>query len=298
MTKKFFLASASVSVAALLLPLAASAATNFNDVTFTANSSNLTVGGMTVSIAGSGAILASTTVDTSTFTILMGPASSISMSAPSLSVDAAASWITQDSCSGGQQLIIVSAPGDAATTSVIVTPSSSFCSAGGGSGGSSGGSAGGGGGGGTTTTTTTTTTATTTTTVAAVSTPTPTVTTGEQTTIAALIAQLQSLIALYMSLGGTVSPEMAALAGGSATPGSFIRDLKVGMIGADVMALQKWLNTHGYQVVASGPGSPGNETSMFGGATRAALIKFQKAQGISPAAGYFGPKTRAVVNGM
>jgi glycosyltransferase involved in cell wall biosynthesis len=43
-------------------------------------------------------------------------------------------------------------------------------------------------------------------------------------------------------------------------------------------------------------GSQGNETTKFGPATKAALIKYQKAKGISPAAGYFGPKTRASVN--
>ena len=79
---------------------------------------------------------------------------------------------------------------------------------------------------------------------------------------------------------------------------AFARNLEVGTTGDDVMGLQVFLNTRGYQIAASGPGSPGNETNKFGGLTRAALIKFQKANGISPAAGYFGPKTRAVVNGM
>ena len=65
------------------------------------------------------------------------------------------------------------------------------------------------------------------------------------------------------------------------------------MSGADVKALQVYLNTHGYVIASSGAGSPGNETTKFGGATKAALIKFQKANGITPAAGYFGPKTRA-----
>ena len=74
---------------------------------------------------------------------------------------------------------------------------------------------------------------------------------------------------------------------------TFVRNLELGMSGADVKALQVYLNTHGYAVSSSGPGSPGNETSKFGGATRAAVIKFQKAMGITPAVGYFGPKTRA-----
>ena len=72
-------------------------------------------------------------------------------------------------------------------------------------------------------------------------------------------------------------------------------DLETGSTGSEVQALQQYLNTHGYTVAESGPGSPGNETTRFGALTRAALIKLQEANGISPAAGYFGPKTRAFV---
>lgn len=82
------------------------------------------------------------------------------------------------------------------------------------------------------------------------------------------------------------------------TRAAFARNLEIGATGNDVKGLQVFLNTHGYQVATSGAGSPGNETTRFGNATKAALIKFQKANGILPAAGYFGPKTRAVVNGM
>ncbi len=79
---------------------------------------------------------------------------------------------------------------------------------------------------------------------------------------------------------------------------SFTRDLQVGSIGDDVKALQSFLNTHGFAVASVGTGSPGNETTTFGNATKAALAKFQTANGISPAAGFFGSKTRAIVNGM
>ena len=84
-----------------------------------------------------------------------------------------------------------------------------------------------------------------------------------------------------------------ASSGTGSSSSSFSRNLEVGMTGDDVKALQVYLNTHGYVIVASGAGSPGNETTKFGGLTRAALIKFQKAMGITPAVGYFGPKTRA-----
>ncbi len=81
----------------------------------------------------------------------------------------------------------------------------------------------------------------------------------------------------------------------TAATGSFTRDLTVGSTGTDVMALQQYLNDHGYTVATTGPGSAGNETTTFGAATKAALAKLQAVAGISPAAGYFGSLTRAYV---
>ncbi|MDB5189523.1 MAG: parallel beta-helix repeat-containing protein [Parcubacteria group bacterium] len=78
----------------------------------------------------------------------------------------------------------------------------------------------------------------------------------------------------------------------------FVRDLQLGANNSDVKALQAFLNSHGYAIVASGPGSKGSETSFFGGLTQTALAKFQAAKGISPARGFFGPKTRAFISGM
>lgn len=77
------------------------------------------------------------------------------------------------------------------------------------------------------------------------------------------------------------------------------RNLQTGSTGADVKILQQFLNEQGYVLAAAGqPGSPGNETQKFGAATRAALVAFQKAQGISPAAGYYGPITRAKIHSL
>lgn len=70
------------------------------------------------------------------------------------------------------------------------------------------------------------------------------------------------------------------------------RDLKLGSTGEDVRQLQKYLNSHGFLVSATGAGSPGNETNYFGPATQNALIRFQNAKNISPASGYFGSVTR------
>jgi peptidoglycan hydrolase-like protein with peptidoglycan-binding domain len=71
------------------------------------------------------------------------------------------------------------------------------------------------------------------------------------------------------------------------------QNLSPGMTGEGVKTLQKLLNTFGFMVASSGPGAPGNETQFFGNATYTALIKFQKAKGINPPVGHFGPLTRA-----
>jgi hypothetical protein len=78
----------------------------------------------------------------------------------------------------------------------------------------------------------------------------------------------------------------------------FTRNLTIGSKGSDVEALQHYLNTHGFSVVATPTyaGSLGYETQYFGVNTQAALAEFQKSVGISPAVGYFGPITRAYVN--
>jgi hypothetical protein len=76
---------------------------------------------------------------------------------------------------------------------------------------------------------------------------------------------------------------------------AFTRDLTVGSTGSDVMELQQWLNSKGFTVAATGAGSAGMETSYFGPATKAALAKWQAANGVTPAMGYFGPITRAKI---
>lgn len=70
-----------------------------------------------------------------------------------------------------------------------------------------------------------------------------------------------------------------------------------GLSGSVVMRLQKFLNTHGYPIAESGPGSAGNEVERFGAKTREMLSKFQADNGISPANGYLGSRTRALING-
>jgi hypothetical protein len=77
----------------------------------------------------------------------------------------------------------------------------------------------------------------------------------------------------------------------------FERNLWYGVVSDDVKSLQSFLNAVGFMVSKIGPGSAGNETSFFGPATRSALAKFQSVNKISPAVGFFGPITRAFING-
>lgn len=107
-------------------------------------------------------------------------------------------------------------------------------------------------------------------------------------------AELQALINSLLVQIAALQAQLNA-AQGVAPSTSFTRDLTVGSTGDDVKALQQWLNAGGYQVAASGAGSPGNESSYFGSLTRAALAKYQAAKGITPSVGYFGPKTRASI---
>ena len=72
------------------------------------------------------------------------------------------------------------------------------------------------------------------------------------------------------------------------------RTLRIKDSGEDVKELQKCLNTHGYPVAITGPGSLGNETTKFGLLTHAAVIKFQLANNLVPD-GIVGPLTRGVM---
>lgn len=108
----------------------------------------------------------------------------------------------------------------------------------------------------------------------------------------AQIAQLQALIAsLTGQLGGGSS------AGSSAsytyTVYTYTVDLTLGSKGADVTALQQFLVSKGFLTMPAGA-----SYGTFGPLTKAALAAFQASAGISPAAGYFGPKTRAYMNSM
>ncbi|MCF7834387.1 MAG: cadherin domain-containing protein [Candidatus Pacebacteria bacterium] len=73
--------------------------------------------------------------------------------------------------------------------------------------------------------------------------------------------------------------------------------LRTGAKDISVRQLQQLLNLKGYTVSTSGAGSLGNETTYFGPATRNALIRFQKDNGLT-SDGIFGPKSREKLNSI
>lgn len=132
--------------------------------------------------------------------------------------------------------------------------------------------------------------------------------------------QIQSILTVLKSFGAdqaTVNNVDASLRGkpttvttpvaSSACPYTWTRNLTTGSSGDDVKKLQQFLNSDSAtQVASSGAGSPGNETSTFGPATKAAVAKFQNKYasevltpvGLSTGTGYFGPSSRAKANAL
>ena len=79
-------------------------------------------------------------------------------------------------------------------------------------------------------------------------------------------------------------------------------NLQTGSVNTQVATLQKLLNAVGLKSAETGPGSPGNETTIFGALTKEALKRFQCAKNLVCAGtesttgfGRLGPKTRAAL---
>jgi len=108
----------------------------------------------------------------------------------------------------------------------------------------------------------------------------------------------------YATTSGSSGTTSGGSSGGSATHPQFTRNFYIGTTGADVRSLQMYLNQQGFLVAQSGPGSPGNETVIYGPLTANAVRRFQEAHyqeilsplGYSSGTGIFGPSTRAYVN--
>lgn len=111
---------------------------------------------------------------------------------------------------------------------------------------------------------------------------------GVNTASAATVAELQAMIA-------SLSAQIAALSGTTTTAPAAVsittnKSSVGGMLKADIVALQNFLIKAGYSI-------PAGATGTYGPQTTAALAQYQTAKGITPAAGYFGPKTMTSVNG-
>ena len=116
-----------------------------------------------------------------------------------------------------------------------------------------------------------------------------------------LQAQINALLAQISALSGNTTT------GGSCSSFTFTRNHKMGESGGEIMQIQKFLNSSAdTQVAATGAGSPGNETSYFGGATKAAIIKFQNKYaadiltpvGLTTGTGNWFASTRAKANAV
>ena len=120
------------------------------------------------------------------------------------------------------------------------------------------------------------------------------------TASAATAEELQAQITSLMATINALQAQLNTTSGSTVSTGyTFNTNLTVGSKGADVMNLQKVLNMSADTTVAlTGAGSKGMETTTFGPATKAAVIKFQTKYGITPAAGYVGAITRAKLNSM
>jgi peptidoglycan hydrolase-like protein with peptidoglycan-binding domain len=117
------------------------------------------------------------------------------------------------------------------------------------------------------------------------------------------MAALNAAMAGYS--GDISAPPTVSMPGAPApAASSFTRTLSVGMSGNDVLRLQRLLNSLGFTIAASGPGSPGHENTYFGPATKQALIRFQETYaqdiltpaGLTKGTGSLGPATRRKID--
>lgn len=91
----------------------------------------------------------------------------------------------------------------------------------------------------------------------------------------------------YILVSGIVFMAFASVV--AAQEYDFSNNLTLGSSGADVVNLQSWLIANGYDIPSLSSGL--TMKGYFGGQTRAALIRFQLANGL-PGTGYFGPMSR------
>ncbi len=112
-------------------------------------------------------------------------------------------------------------------------------------------------------------------------------------------SQIQAIVSLLQSFGAdpvTIANVSASLNGTAPSgpamsgPCTFTTDLTIGSKGDAVTCLQ-------HALIAAGHAIPAGATGYFGSQTQSAVAAWQKAAGVSPAAGYFGAKSRAAWGG-
>ena len=266
---KRLLALAALAVCAM--PALAFAA--YNDVTLTTNAV-ISVGGYTINVSGSTATVQSIVVNSGNFSVTLASGSYLTVTSPTLhqlSSDVTTD-VTSNTCTGSASSLSLAYSGGGTATNVI-TPSATVCT---------NSSSGGGG-------------------IIYGSGPlapgyintNPTAT----STAGNAIPSSETLTSAGLAASGAAT---------SATTSSdmFTHNLSYRVVNTDVTKLQKYLNANGFVLAQSGPGSPGEETDLFGLLTYTALVKFQDAHaaeiltpaGLTQGSGYFGPATRAFVN--
>ena len=242
----------------------------YNDVVLTSDTI-ISVNGITLNVSGSSSSIASITVDTTSFSVSLEAGSTFKVNAPSGNDLAVSPVISSAFYTCTETDATLEYKDVTATQTVVITPSAATCTAGrksSGSVGSSGSSS------------------SSSNIAAVVAAPT------QAATIASLQAQLNALLVQLAALQGAATPALQKV--------GLSIGLSRGSSNSSVKTLQQFLNTHGFVVVSSGPGAPGQETDFFGKLTEEAVKKFQVQYGIAtsntPGYGYVGPKTRAKIN--
>jgi peptidoglycan hydrolase-like protein with peptidoglycan-binding domain len=113
--------------------------------------------------------------------------------------------------------------------------------------------------------------------------------------LALLVEQLQTLLRQAQAQGIALPPGAAVYLTAGSTPATLsavTENLTIGSADANVSALQSFLIAQAKGSAAATLGVAG-VTGTFGALTQAALAEYQNAVRITPAQGYFGPRTKA-----
>ncbi len=266
MKLKFLIATA---LAVLVSAVPAVSYAEYNDVTLGVSDTILSVGGVSLTVSATSAVLESLSVDANTFTVTMARNSFLRVTSTdrrTLSADATSITKTS-SCTDSLATNTFDAGGGVSGSQTLtITVDSGTCTTGSSGGGGGGVSSGGGGGG--SGYIYVPPTATPATPVVSTTVTTPTVTTTSTTQV---------------------------------TFGTVDRLLTKGTTNAQVKILQQILNSDpATRIAETGAGSPGRESDFFGPATQKALQKFQVKYGIAKSGdsgyGQVGPLTRTILN--